>query len=404
VSQFKAGLRREPGPSLDVGDEPELVERLRSEIRANGPITFARFMQRALYEPELGYYRRLRAGPGREGDFLTAPETHPVFGRALARQLDEIWQVLDKPAGFTFREHGAGTGALALSLLEGLEAERSDLLEQIRYQPFEVEGLRIGAIRERLGHAGFDGLIEPARGRPIVGVVFANELLDALPVHRVVGRDAGLRELMVAFNGERFVDVEAEPSTAELVARLGAEGVTLEDGQVAEVCLELDGWIDGAASALERGILLLIDYGHLASELYSSARRAGTLMAYVRHRAHDDPFVNVGRQDITTHVDITAVRRAAEAAGLRTIGVTTQAEFLTGLGMGDLLSAAQTQPGTTLESYLDLRASVVRLLDPRATGAFHVMAFGRGLRDGIRLKGFEYRLPTRSRSVGSGPT
>jgi SAM-dependent MidA family methyltransferase len=398
MSAFDAGLRREPGPSLDVGDEPELVARIRAEIEAKGPITFARFMERALYEPGLGYYRRAISAPGREGDFLTAPETHPIFGRALARQIDEIWRSLGKPRRFTLREHGAGSGALAISLMRGLVAEGSDLVADLRYQPLEVDQARVEAIRARLAEAGFEDVVDRSDDRPIVGVVFANELLDALPVHRVIGRGGGFRELKVDIAGDRFVEIEAEPSTPDLAARLRADHVRLEDGQVGEICIELDRWIEGAASGLERGLLLLIDYGYSAPELYSARRRDGTLMAYVRHRAHDDPLVNIGRQDITAHVDVTAVERAAKRAGLATVGVTTQAEFLAGLGIGELLSAAQTEPGASLESYLELRASVVRMLDPRATGAFRVMGFGRDLPPDIRLEGFEFRLPRRDSS------
>jgi SAM-dependent MidA family methyltransferase len=405
MSAFDAGLRREPGPSINLGDEPELVDRLREEIVAHGPITFARFMERALYERGLGYYRKQLAGPGRGSDFLTAPETHPVFGRAIARQLDELWRALGNPVPFTLREHGAGTGALAVSVLQGLAAERSELLEAIRYQPVEVDEARVEAVSERLSEAGFEGLAEAATDRPIAGLVFANELLDALAVHRVIWRNGGLRELFVTIDGGRFVHLEGPPSTPQLAARLFDEDVTLADGQVAEVCLELDRWIEQAASGLGRGLLLLIDYGYPAAELYSDQRRAGTLMAYARHRAHDDPFVNVGRQDLTAHVDFTAVEMAAARAGLSMVGATSQAEYLTGLGIGDLLPAAQAEPGVNLESYLELRASVIRLLDPRATGAFRVVAFGRGVPEGLHLKGFDFRLPSRlSRTATDHPT
>ena len=392
MSGFDPALRRDPASSLETGDEPELTDRIREEIRRHGPITFARFMQRALYEPGLGYYRKPTAGPGREADFLTAPETHPVFGRMIGRQLDELWKVLDRSAIFALHEYGAGTGALAVAILEGLAADGSELLGHLRYQPVEVDGARIEAIRRRVADGGFQGVVDSSDDHPIVGGVIANELLDALPVHRVVGRPGGLRELMVGLEGQRFVHLEDDPSSPELAARLAAEGVSLEDGQIAEICLELDGWIERAASGLERGLLLLIDYGYPAQELYAARRRAGTLMAYVRHRAHDDPFVNVGRQDLTAHVDLTAVEGAAARAGLTTIGITTQAEFLTGLGLGELLPSAQAQPEATLQSYLELRSSIIRLLDPRATGAFRVMAFGRGMPEDVRLKGFEFRL------------
>jgi SAM-dependent MidA family methyltransferase len=404
MSAFDAGLRRTPVPSLDVGDEPELVRRIRAEIEERGPITFARFMERALYEPRLGYYRKDAPGPGRQGDFLTAPETHPVFGRVLARQLDELWQAFGRPQIFTLREHGAGSGALALSMLQGLAADDSEVIAHLRYEAVEIDDRRIEAIRRRLVEAGFDQQIEPLEIGGLVGVVLANELLDALPVHRVVGRPGGIRELMVAVEGDRFVHLEAEPSTEQVTARLQREGVVLDDGQIAEVCLDLDGWIEGAVAGLERGLLLLIDYGYAAAKLYGPERRAGTLMAYVGHRAHDDPFVNVGRQDLTAHVDLTAVESAAERAGLAKVGVTTQAEFLAGLGIGDLLTAAQAESGTSLESYLELRASMIRLLDPRVTGAFRVMAFGRGLPKELHLKGFEFRLPPRRRATAADQT
>jgi SAM-dependent MidA family methyltransferase len=278
--------------------------------------------------------------------------------------------------------HGAGTGALATAILEGLVRDDSPLRAAIRYETVEV---------------GDDYGARDAP-EPVVGVVLANELLDALPVHRVVGRNGALRELYVDWADGRFVDREGDPSTPRLEERLRDEGVRLADGQRAEISLAVDDWIARAASELDRGILLLIDYGYAAAELYSPRRADGTLLAYVRHRAHGDPFRNVGRQDLTAHVDLTAVERAAAKARLTRLGVTTQAEFLVALGIGEMLSAIQSDPSTSLEGYLGLRSSVVRLLDPAATGKFAVMAFGRGLPGETRLRGFGFRLSTDPRS------
>ena len=383
MSTFEPALRREPARETDVGDEPELVERLRAEIEATGPITFARFMDRALYEPDLGYYRSVTPRPGRSGDFLTAPETHPIFGRAVARQLDEVWRLLDRPDPFVVREYGPGTGALAAAMLDGLAADGSGLREVLRYEAVEVDD---------------------RADEPIVGCVLANEVLDALPVHRVVRRGNGLRELLVDWNDGHFVEAERDLSTPDLADRLAGEDIELAEGQHAEICLALDGWVEAAARGLGRGVVLLIDYGHPAAELYGPRRLAGTLRAYVNHRVHDDMFANVGRQDLTAHVDLTAVERAAARAGLGALGVTTQAEFLVGLGVGELLTAVQSDPSTTLESYLELRSALGRLLDPAATGAFKVMAFGRDIAPGADLRGFSFRLRAGDTAPSDAPS
>lgn len=397
-------LRRQASRSLDAGDEPELVERLVDEIRASGPITFARFMERALYEPGLGYYRRPRAGPGRAGDFLTAPETHPIFGRTLARQLDEVWRRLGQPDPFVVREHGAGEGALAVAMLDGLTADRSGLLEAVRYQPIEVEAARVEALTQRLADAGHAGRLDDRSpdAEPLTGAVIGNEVLDALPVHRVERRNGVLYELLVDRRDGRFVEVLAEPSTPELAARLDRQGVVLAEGQRAEISLAIDPWIEGVAQSLGRGCALLIDYGHPAAELYGPRRMAGSLVAYVNHRAHGDPFVNVGRQDLTAHVDLDAVVADAAGAGLDHLGTTTQAEFLVALGVEEVLRGIQADEATTLEAYTSLRSGLMRLLDPAATGRFAVLAFGRGLAPAPPLRGFTYRL-ARPPAAGSSP-
>lgn len=391
------GLRRIPPPDLAaVGQDEDLVRRIRDEIERDGPITFARFMDLALYDPDGGYYRSSDARPGRGGDFLTAPETHPLFGATLARVFDEIWQRLDRPSRFVIREHGAGEGALAASLLAGLRASGSGLAETVRYQPVEVDPRRVEVFTDRLGAEGFGAAVEPSDGAPVTGVVLANEVLDALPVHRVVQRGVELLEVRVGVRNDRFVDVETAPSTPELFVRLAAEGITLADGQQAEICLALDGWVVQAAAELARGVLLLIDYGYPAAELYDPVRRRdGTLRAYVRHRVHDDPYVHVGRQDLTAHVDVDAVQRAATEAGLIHLGTTTQAEFLVGLGMDQRLREIQSDPATTMEGYLAVRSAVMRLLDPAAMGRFRVLGFGRDWPGGGAappLVGFGYRL------------
>jgi SAM-dependent MidA family methyltransferase len=380
-----------PPPDLDsVDSDPVLVERIVGEIERDGPMTFARFMELALYEPDHGYYRASSARPGRGGDFLTAPEANPIFGRALARHVVDTWHAIDRPPSFVIREHGAGSGSLALAILDGLARDEPALYRGVRYRAVEVEARRLAELRERLAGAGHGDRLEADDGGPIVGAVIANEVLDALPTHRVQGAAtaAELEESFVDWRDGAFVDVLAPPSTAALGERLDADGVHLRTGQRAEICLAVDAWVRVAADGLERGTALVIDYGYPAAELYDPLRRPdGTLAAYLGQRAHGDPYRAVGRQDLTAHVDTTAVERAAAAAGFTHLGTTTQSRFLAGLGAGELLVELQTGPDATLQRYLEARAALVRMIDPSAMGRFRVLAFGRGLLAAARFRG-----------------
>jgi SAM-dependent MidA family methyltransferase len=394
----RPGPRRSAVGSRELpASDPNLVERLRAEIAAAGPITFARFMSVALADPEHGYYATSDERPTRAGDFLTAPELHPIFGATLARAVDEMWRALDRPGRFLLREYGAGSGRLAVDLLGGLLAARSGLLEALRYEPVELVPARVERIRERLAEAGFGRALssDPTSPRPAAGCVLANEFLDALPVHRLAARGGRLAEIYVGWSDEaggRFVDVEGDPSTPALAERLADEGITLADGQRAEVCLALDAWAEEMSGAFEAGFAVILDYGRPSADLYGPSRPAGTLHAYAGHRAHDDPYVAIGRQDLTAHVDFTAVERAAAAHSWRALGLTTQAEFLVGSGLGDLLARRRADPALSAGDYLALRASIGRLLDPVALGGFRVLVLGRGVPGDVMLAGLRYRV------------
>jgi SAM-dependent MidA family methyltransferase len=392
VTELRPGLRREgPTDLSDLREDPGLAERIRDEIRRDRPIPFARFMELALYDPDGGYYRSAEARPGRGGDFLTAPELHPIFGEMIARAVSDVWDALGRPDPFLIHEHGAGDGALALPMLTGLPSA-------IRYHPIDVDPRRIEMLTSRLKNARLDERLASADPAQFDGMVIANEVLDALPVHRVRQRGDQLRELAVDVDvDDSFVEREIEPSTPALAERLESEEIELVDGQTAEICLAVDDWIARAAAPLRRGLVLLIDYGATATDLYDPVRRRnGTLRAYVRHQVSDDPYRLVGQQDLTAHVDVTAVERAASAVGLNTVGITTQAEALIGLGIEDRLREIQADPATTLEDYTLLRSALMRLLDPAAMGRFRVMAFGRGWPDEAELGLFAYRLGSRA--------
>jgi SAM-dependent MidA family methyltransferase len=328
-------------------------------------------------------------GPGRAGDFLTAPEAHPLFGAAIGRLLEEADEALGRPATFTVTEPGAGTGALAAGMLAGLRDLRSPLFERIRYRPVELDDDRLAAIRARLESDGLGTRLAtgraPAGGE--TGAVVANEVLDALPVHRVVGRPDGIRELRVGWDDAAgaFASVETAPSDPRLAARIAAEGVQLGDGQVTEVCLAIDAWLADATRHLERGVVVLVDYAEEPSTLHAPARRKGTLRAFARHAVGGDPFRHVGRQDLTATVDLAAVRTAAATAGLEPVGETTQAELLAATGSRDLVRAFLDRPGAGLGDALELRSALVRLMDTRGMGGFRVLVFGRGIPAGTAL-------------------
>ena len=382
-------LRRVAVPDQEVASDPILLAAIRDEIARSGPMTFARFMEIALYDPARGYYRGAAARPGRAGDFLTAPEASPIFGRTLARFARAVHAAIGAPGTFTIREYGAGTGALAGPLVADLLATETGP-GAIDYLVAEIEPARVEAVQAALSELPTVSVVRDD-GRPIEGLIIGNEVLDALPTHRVVRRNGELREVLVGVgpSGE-LVDLEADPTSPGLAARLAIESIQLADDQRGEVCLALDAWIERAATGLARGVLLLIDYGHPAADLYDSKRRAGgTLATYLGHRVGEDPYRAIGRQDLTAHVDVSAVERAAAAAGLDHLGTTTQAAFLDRLGAGELLVAEQTRPGASLASYLETRSGLVRMIDPGAMGRFRVMAFGRGLGAGVRLPGLE---------------
>lgn len=382
-------------PEPDDAGVPELVDALRTEIEAHGKVTFARFMHRALYEPGLGYYATSAVRPTRAGDFLTAPELHPIFGHAIARQVHEMWQRLGQPHRFVLREYGAGSGSLGLAVAEGLARMSSPLLGLLRYQPVDLPG-QVDAIERRFEEQGLARLLERGdAGKPVVGCVLANEFIDALPVHRVGQKDGELRELYVTWRDGRFAEEPGELSTPALASWLAEAGAELPEGHRAEVSLQMTAWLDDLGRDLERGYALLIDYGAPARELYSPQRAQGTLRAFRGQHVSSDLLGGVGRQDLTAHVNLDALERDARRAGLDVLGRTTQAEFLVGCGLEELLEEQRQRNADEPEALLLLRSAVRRLLDPRQLGGYSVVLLGREVPLDAPLRGLAYRLSRR---------
>jgi SAM-dependent MidA family methyltransferase len=329
-------------------------------IRERGPVTVAAFMDLALYDPEHGYYARAAQRSGRAGDFFTSVDVGSLFGELVEVQLAEIFRIADFGLRFDLVEAGAGNGRLSADILRAAKRCDPPFYESIHLHLVEAsaaaraaQASTLGDVADRLTSSG------PALPDSFEGVLIANELLDALPVHQVVMREDGLREVFViATEDGRLTTVEGEPSTPGLAEYLTRLGVALEPGWRVEINLRAVDWIRDAARRLRRGFIILIDYGHDARELYSPTHATGTLTTFVKHRSAgpegspDTPawLQQPGDQDLTAHVDFTSVRAAAEAEGMTAIGFLDQTYFLMGLleGLPDPESAIRNPQFKTL--------------------------------------------------------
>jgi SAM-dependent MidA family methyltransferase len=367
-----------------------LLNHLRAEItRAGGTISFARFMDLALYAPGLGYYRAgaRKFGPG--GDFVTAPELSPLFSRCLARQCQEILRALGEGEIF---ELGAGTGVMAADILLELRAldalpRRYAILEpsgELRQRQRQTLVDRIPALLDRV--VWLDAPPEPG----FRGVVLGNEVLDALPVERFRVTAHGPRRWAVAWHetGLAWAEGEEDPAVTAAVAQIEAElGGRLPEGYCSEYVPHLEDWLRTIAEPLAAGALLFVDYGYPRRAYYHPERVDGTLLCHYRHRVHADPLLLPGLQDITASVDFTAVADAARAVGLELAGYARQNHFLFGCGLMELLAEVEA---TESVRYLERVRQVKLLTLPGEMGdRFQAIALTRNL--DIPLRGFAFR-------------
>jgi SAM-dependent MidA family methyltransferase len=329
-------------------------------------------MELALYSPGLGYYAAGAHKFGEAGDFITAPELSPLYGRTVARQAAEIMA----QSAANLLELGAGSGKLAVDMLAELE-QLGSLPES--YAILEVSAdLRARQqtlVREHLPH-----LLDRVRWldelpERFSGAIVANEVLDALPVHLLHWRDSAITERGVAADENGFTWQERAISDPVLLH--AAQQITVPDDYVSEICLAARGLINSLAQRLDQGAMLFIDYGFGAREFYHPQRRSGTLMCHYRHHAHDDPFFLPGLQDITAHVNFTDIAECGIDAGLELLGYTSQAFFLINCGITGLIGDI---PPENLRDYLPLSAQLQKLTSPAEMGElFKVIALGKGM-------------------------
>jgi SAM-dependent MidA family methyltransferase len=342
--------------------ETPLASLLVKRIEAEGPLPFAEFMRWALYHPEHGYYTSGSVNIGRdEGDFTTAPHLSGLFARCVARLVLAADRALGGPEPFTLAEGGPGEGRLGRDLLDTIRACAPALYARLRYAPNETSP----ALRERQAE-----LWEPHRSKigpwpppyPTEGLYFSNELVDAFPVHRLIRRDGEIAEIHVTWDGQRFTEVDLPLRDPELAAYVAEMGIEIPEDCEVDVNLEALRWLSGVVRSMVRGFVVTLDYGDEAARLHGSPRPEGTVLGYRGHRVTTDLLAEPGRQDLTAHVDFTALQRAGERQGWRAAPLLTLRDFLFAHGILEELESLE-RLGDPVEQ-LSVRRAVAPLLLP----------------------------------------
>ena len=339
---------------------------LRGRISERGRVTFAEFMEAALYDPRGGYY----TGAGPDADYYTSPAAHPAFGALVAVQLSRMWDALGRPGCFVAVEMGAGGGLLASDVVSYARRALRSFADALRYVTVDrarparaADGVR-HVVRSRMPVAG------------VVGCVLSNELLDAFPVRRFEMRGGRVLEVYVVVRGGRFAEELDEPSTPELAAHVERLGVELPDGFRGEMNPGIAPWMSDVGRGLERGFVLTIDYGYVRGELDPTGS-SDTVQGYYRHTGGASPYERVGEQDLTAHVDFTHVVEEGRGAGLRLLSLRSQARFLRDMGLEGLLARVRREPMSESRRMANVMA-MRELVKPDGLGGFKVLLQAKG--------------------------
>jgi SAM-dependent MidA family methyltransferase len=389
---------------LPLPDSHPILCQIIAERIAASPqqrITFAEFMKLALYQPQYGYYATNRSGAGIQRDFFTSSHHGSDFGELLAEQFAELWLKLDHPDPFTLVEMGAGQGLLVQDIVRYLHRHHFECFRALEYLIIETSPALVRAQQQRLQplidrwgklHWRTWETIPP---ESIIGCCFSNELVDAFPVHWVEA-ETELQEVWVrAGQNQPFEEIVAPLSTPRLLEYFQRLQIDLLAEHYpkpyrTEVNLGALDWLATVAQRLRQGYILTIDYGYPAQRYYSPTRSQGTLQCYSQHTHHSNPYVAIGQQDITAHVDFTSLEQQGQICGLQPVGFTQQGLFLMALGLGDRISAlSQPSPDLTMSDILQKREALHALIDPTGLGNFGVLIQGKGLDPAaLSLKGF----------------
>jgi len=368
-----------------------LQKKIVEEIKKNGPVTFKQFMSMALYDPEFGYYNTESGKIGREGDFYTSSHLHPVFGAIMGRQIYEMWDLMGRPENFRIVEMGGGAGYFCKDLLDSLGSvdEFADFFRTLKYTIIEKSPAMRNKQQALL--SGFPGKVEWRSALnecgSITGCIFSNELLDAFPVHLVRMEDE-LKEIYLDFDeGKGFMEIAGDLSNEEILPYFRDFAVEIRKGYTTEVNLGTREWLREINEVLERGFILTVDYGYPAWDYYGEDRDRGTILCYHRHQMNENPYLNIGEQDITAHVNYSALKKWGEDIGIKTAGFCGQGVFMVSLGIDqDIRKIAE---GT--EDYVFEIARIKKLILPQGLGESHkVMVQYKGV-EPPGLRGFSIR-------------
>jgi len=365
-----------------------LLDRITDEILVKGPLSFARFMDLALHDPEDGYYARGPERLGSTGDFFTANDVGTAFGECLARQLLEMDRSLGCPSPFTVIEFGAGRGLLARDVMDALPALDPSLVRRLRYLLLDSSPGMRDAAAHRVPEA--EVLTPQSLTGSHAGCIVAVEVFDALPVHRLRRRGGALREIFVDLEGPgRLMECDGEPSAGvlEIARRYRAAP---EEGDEAEIALASIAVLDAMAAAIARGFILVVDYGHSAAELYGPAHRRGTLLAYHRHQWNERYLERVGEQDLTAHVNLSLLQDRAAELGFQRLGQTSQERFLIANGILERFRE-EAQGDRHDPARVRGRLQALQLIHPEGMGrVFQVLVFSRGIDPAPELGTFRF--------------
>jgi SAM-dependent MidA family methyltransferase len=360
---------------------------LAERIRSHGPITFAEYMEACLYHPVHGYYTKAEQEPRR--DYFTSVDASPLFGRLLARQFQEMWCAIGRPDAFWLVEAGAGTGQLAKQVLDFAAEAWPDFYEALRFLAVERSSARrtVQSMGAHIARAKFASQ-EELRDEIPCGCIFSNELIDAMPVHRVMREGNELREMYVGLGKNGLCDEMGRLSSNALGEYFSEQQIALVDEQQAEVNLVASRWIEEAGRTLKRGFILTIDYGHEAKELYDERHMKGTLLAYERHRAGEDWFRAPGKQDLTAHVNFSALDLYGRRSGLVRAGFTSQSNFLLALARHGNFVDLQSDELSEAEQ-TQRRLLFKTLINPEGMGeTFQVLVQHKGI-ETVNLAGLQ---------------